>query len=71
MPIVMKYEDNSLDHNADNGESILHSSLKLFLVNNYKIKIKVCDIIDANDDETIEEYRDRVYNIMNDQYKNM
>jgi len=71
MPIVMKYEDNSLDHNADNGESILHSSLKLFLVNNYKIKIKVCDIIEANDDESIEEYRDRVYNFMNDQYKNM
>ena len=71
MPIVMKYEDNSLDHNSDNGESILHSSLKLFLVNNYKIKIKVCDMIEANDDETIEEYRDRVYNIMNDQYKKM
>lgn len=71
MPIVLKYEDNSLDHNSDNGESIVHSSLKLFLVQNYKIKIKVCDMVEMLEDETIEEYKDRVYNIMNDQYNSM
>ena len=50
---------------------MLHSCLKLFLVQNYKIKIKVCDMIEKIENETIEEYKDRVYNIMNDQYNKM
>jgi hypothetical protein len=71
LPVVIKYEDNSLDHNSDNGESIIHSSLKLFLVQNYKIKIRVCDMVELQEGETVEEYKDRVYNIMNEQYKIM
>jgi len=68
LPLVIKYEDDSLNHNYDNGESILHSCLKLFLVNNYKINIRIGDMIEPNNDEKIEEYRDRVYNNMNDIY---
>ena len=37
----------------------------------YNINIKVCDIINANDNEYIDQYRNRVYNIMNEQYKDM
>jgi len=71
LPIVVKYEDESLHYNYDNGESMLHSCLKLFLVKDYNINIKVCDMVEYNDGETIEEYKGRVFNIMNDTYQNM
>ena len=71
LPIVVKYEDESLHHNHDNGESMLHSCLKLFLVKDYNINIKVCDMVEYKEDETIDEYKDRVYKIMNDTYKAM
>lgn len=69
LPIVVKYEDESLHYNHDNGESMLHSCLKLFLVKDYAIKIKVCDMVEYKDEETIDEYKGRVYAIMNDTYK--
>ena len=71
LPIVMKYEDESLHYNHDNGESMLHSCLKLFLVKDYNINIKVCDMVEYKEDETIEEYKGRVYEIMNDTYQKM
>jgi 1-acyl-sn-glycerol-3-phosphate acyltransferase len=71
LPILIKYEDDSLHHNSDNGESMLHSCLKLFLVQNYKIKIKVCDMVEKKEGESIIEYKDRVYDIMNDLYNKM
>jgi 1-acyl-sn-glycerol-3-phosphate acyltransferase len=71
LPIVIKYEDESLHHNSDNGESMLHSCLKLFLVQNYKIKIKVCDMVEKKEGESIIEYKDRVYDIMNNLYNKM
>lgn len=71
LPIVIKYEDESLNYNHDNGESMLHSCLKLFLVRDYNIKIKVCDMVEYAEDETIEAYKNRVYEIMNETYKGM
>jgi predicted phosphodiesterase len=50
---------------------MIHSYLKIFLVENYKITIKIGDMIDPDEKETIEEYRDRVYDIMNNDYKNI
>lgn len=44
---------------------------KTLLVQNYKIKIKVCDMVEKIEGETIEEYKDRVYDIMNDIYIKM
>jgi len=71
LPVVIKYEDESLHYNHDNGESMIHSCVKLFLVQNYRIDIKLCDMVEKNEKETIENYKDRVYNIMNEKYKNM
>lgn len=71
LPVIIKYQDDSLNYNGDMGESMLHSYLKIFLVENYKVKIKIGDMIDPIDSESIEEYKDRVYNIMNEQYKDM
>jgi 1-acyl-sn-glycerol-3-phosphate acyltransferase len=71
LPIVIKYEDESLNYNHDNHESMLHSCLKLFLVRDYNINIKVCDMVEYAEDETIEEYNSRVYKIMNDTYQGM
>ncbi len=71
LPIVVKYEDESLNYNHDNGESMLHSCLKLFLVKDYTINIKVCDMVEYKEGETIEEYKNRVYEIMNETYKAM
>jgi len=71
LPVLIKYEDESLNYNHDNGESMVHSCLKLFLVQNYRIDIKLCDMVEIKEKETIDEYRDRVYNIMNEQYQKM
>jgi len=71
MPVLVKYQDDSLNHNADRGESVMHSYLKLFLIKDYKVRVKVLDLIECNDEETVEEYRDRVYNIMNNAYKEL
>lgn len=71
LPIIIKYQDGSLNYNQDFGESVLHSYLKLFLVENYKIVIKIGDMIEPCEKESIEEYKDRVYNIMNNYYKNI
>jgi len=71
LPIVVKYEDESLNYNHDNGESMLHLCLKLFLVKDYTINIKVCDMVEYKEGETIEEYKNRVYEIMNETYKAM
>lgn len=71
LPVLVKYEDDTLNHNYDNGESMLHSCLKLFLVNNYRIDIKVGDMIEPDVDESVDEYKDRVYNVMNTTYHQM
>ena len=71
LPIVVKYEDESLNYNHDNGESMIHSCLKLFLVKDYAINIKVCDMVEYKEGETIEEYKNRVYEIMNETYNAM
>jgi 1-acyl-sn-glycerol-3-phosphate acyltransferase len=71
LPIIIKYEDESLNHNYDNGESMVHSCLKLFLLSNYKISIKVGDLIEATEEEVIDHYKERVYNYMNKEYQNM
>jgi hypothetical protein len=71
MPVIIKYIDNSLNHNADRGESMMHSFLKLFLIKDYKVRIKVLDLIECEKDESIDDYKNRVYNIMNDAYKEL
>lgn len=72
LPVTLHYDDESIHHNRDNGESFIHSTLKLFVLNNnYKIRVKVGDIIEPDEKESIDEYKQRVYDIMNLQYQNM
>jgi len=72
LPVTIHYEDDSIHHNNDNGESFIHSTLKLFITHyNYKIKIKVGNLIEYEENESIEDYKQRVYNIMNAQYQAM
>lgn len=68
LPVLMKFEDNSIHHNNDNGESFLHSTIKLFLLSNYKIKLKIGDMIEPLEEESIDEYKQRTYDIMNGLY---
>jgi len=67
---LIKLSDNSIIYNMK-YETLLESFIKLFFPENYKIKIKVCDIINVNANESVEEYKDRVYEIMNQQYKEL
>jgi 1-acyl-sn-glycerol-3-phosphate acyltransferase len=67
LPILIKSEDDSLD--CHEGESITHHILKMFLLYDYQVKIKVLDMIEPYDDETIEEFKNRTFSIMNDEYK--
>ena len=71
LPIIIKFEDDTLNYNGDYGESMMHSYLKLFLVENYKIKIIVGDMIEPEDKESYIQYKERVYNIINEQYKDI
>lgn len=71
LPITIKYEDDTLDYNKEFGESVINAYFKLFLVENYKIKIKVGDMINSYENESIDEYKNRVYNIMNREYKEL
>lgn len=72
LPVVIKYEDESIHHNKDNGESFIHSMMKLFVIhNNYKIKLKIGDMIEPKEEESIAEYKQRAYDIMNGIYKDM
>lgn len=68
LPIIIKYEDFSIIYNCEH-ENVLASIFKLFLFENYKIKIKIGDMIDPDENESIEQYKERVYDIMNEQYK--
>jgi hypothetical protein len=68
LPIIIKYEDYSIIYNYEH-ENVLASIFKLFLFENYKIKIKIGNMIDTKENESIEQYRDRVYEIMNQLYK--
>ena len=70
LPIIIKYEDYSIIYNCEH-ENVLEGIFKLFLFENYKIKIAVGDMIDPDENESIEEYKERVYDIMNEQYKEM
>tara|TARA_B110001450_G_scaffold44161_1_gene40705 strand:+ start:710 stop:1471 length:762 start_codon:yes stop_codon:yes gene_type:complete len=70
LPIIIKYEDYSIIYNYEH-ENVLASIFKLFLFENYKIKIKIGDMIDPSENESIEEYKERVYHIMNEQYKDI
>lgn len=70
LPVLLKFPDNSIIYNF-NYETILESFLKIFLQENYNIKIKVGDMIDPGENESIEEYKERVYHIMNEQYKDI
>ena len=70
LPILLKFPDNSIIYNF-NYETILESFIKIFLQENYNIKIKVGDMINSYENESVEEYKNRVYEIMNQQYKEM
>lgn len=72
IPIVIKYnEKNYLDYKIDYPESVLHVMFKGFLNETYDVKVKVLDMVYPDENSSIEEYRDKVYNIMNEEYKKM
>ena len=72
LPILIKFQDNSLYfYNGSNIYNRIENFIKIFLPENYKIKIKVGDIINAYENESFEEYKKRVYKIMNKHYKEM
>ena len=50
---------------------MLHSYMKVFLVENYNITVKIGDMIEPDEKESVDEYKDRVYNIMNREYKEL
>jgi hypothetical protein len=72
LPILIKFQDNSLSfYNKKNIFGRIENFIKIFLPENYTIKIKVGNMIYAYENESIEEYQYRVYEIMNQQYKEL
>lgn len=70
IPIIIKYNNKEyLDHKFENDrESFLHCACKGFLNRTYNVKIKVLDMIYPDKNSSIEQYRDKVYDIMNYEY---
>lgn len=71
MPIIIKYNDAYLDFKWENGETFIHSLLKVFLYRNYKIKVRVLDMVYPDENSTIDQYKDKVRNIMSIAYNNL
>ena len=71
LPIIIKYDDATADCNFDKGEHFLHGFFKVFLKRNRNIKVKVLDLVRPENDETINEFKDRVHNIMSIEYKRL
>ena len=64
LPIIIKYKDHTVDPTFYwyKKENPLHGWTKLLLNNNFKTTIQVLPLIKAMDN--VEEYKDKVYNIM-------
>jgi predicted CopG family antitoxin len=71
LPIIIKYDDTTADCNFDKGEHFLHGFFKVFLKRNRIIKVKVLDLVRPEKDETINEFKERVHNIMSIEYKKL
>lgn len=69
LPIIIKYDDDSADCNFDKGEHFLHGFFKVFLKRNRNIKVKVLDLVTPEKNETINDFKERVHNIMSIEYK--
>ena len=73
LPVLIRYKDCDVlpDLKWDIGENIQHSILKFFLNNKINIYVDIMDLIIPKKNWTIEEYKNNVFNIMNDNYKNL
>lgn len=71
MPIIIKYNNNFLDFKWENNETFLHCLFKVFLYKDYFIKVKVLDMVYPDENSSIEEYRDKVHNIMSLEYNKL
>jgi 1-acyl-sn-glycerol-3-phosphate acyltransferase len=73
LPVLIRYKDYEVlpDLKWDVGENIAHSILKIFLNNKINIHINILDLIIPKKEWTIEEYKNHVFCIMNDHYKNL
>ena len=64
LPILIKYKDHKVDPTFYwyKKENPFHGWIKLLLNDNFKTTVKVLPLIKAMDD--VEQYKDKVYNIM-------
>lgn len=68
LPIVIKFEDVFVDYNFDKGEYFLHALLKIFLKQKHNVKVKVLELVHPNKNESINDYKDRIRDIMSKEY---
>jgi hypothetical protein len=71
LPVLIRYKDCDVlpDLKWDIGENIQHSMLKIFLNNKINIYVDILDLIIPKKNWTIEEYKNYVFHIMNDNYE--
>ena len=73
LPVLIRYKDCEVfpDLKWELGENITHSMLKVFLNKKINIHINILDLIIPKKEWTIEEYKNHVFCIMNEYYKNL
>jgi len=73
LPVLIRYKDCEVlpDLKWDIGENINHSIFKIFLNKKINIYVNILDLIIPKKEWTIEEYKNKVFRIMNDIYERL
>tara|TARA_B000000475_G_scaffold272122_1_gene272037 strand:- start:28353 stop:29141 length:789 start_codon:yes stop_codon:yes gene_type:complete len=72
LPIIIKYKNYKINPTFYwyKGENPIHSFSKMILDGNCNIDVKILNLEKKIKDETIDDYKKRIYNLMSNEYNN-
>ena len=72
LPIIIKYKDYKINPTFYwyKGENPIHGFSKMILDGNCNIHVKILNLEKKIKDETIDDYKERIYNLMSNEYNN-
>lgn len=71
LPVVIKYKNFKINPTSFSKDHNLYSWTKIILDGNCDINVEILDLIYSHNNESISDYRDRVYNIMTNCYNKL
>lgn len=72
LPVVIKYKNYTIDptYRWEDGDNIIWAQFRMFLETSCDIVVDVMEVV-GSEGMTIEEHRDKVYNLMEKRYKEL